>query len=216
MPKTTTPNLDYIRKLYAPQDELLQLIDTTLAGMDMAMQIGPEEGKLLQLFIGLYGVKTIVEIGTLAGYSTIWMARALSEDGHITSVDRDLKHHMLARKFVDHSEVADRITLLHGDAREILPTLADKAPFDMAFIDADKIHYNEYLDWAEANVRRGGLIIADNTLLFGMVAQDHPGDVAPTTWENMRRFNERLADTEKYFAAMIPTQEGLTVAVKLF
>ena len=63
---------------------------------------------------------------------------------------------------------------------------------------------------------QGGLIIADNTLLFGMVAKDEPGDIAPTTWENMRRFNERLADSEKYFSIMIPTQEGLTVAVKLF
>ena len=216
MPKTSNPNLDYIRKLYAPQDELLELIDKTLLGMDMAMHVGPEEGKLLQMIIGLYGVKSIVEIGTLAAYSTIWMARALAEGGHIYSVDKDLKHHMLARKFVDHSEVSDRITLLHGDAKEVLPTLEDNGPFDMAFIDADKIKYNDYLDWAEVHVRQGGLIVADNTLLFGMVAKDEPGDVAPTTWENMRRFNERLANSERYFSVMIPTQEGLTVAVKLF
>ncbi|MDX2073343.1 MAG: O-methyltransferase [Alphaproteobacteria bacterium] len=217
MPKTNSPNLDYIRSLYAPQDALLQLIDETLAKRDIAMQVGPEEGKLLQLFIGLYGVKTIVEIGTLAGYSAIWMARALPEDGHLYTLNKDDTHIALARQFFANCEVRDRITMIEGDARTTLPTLSDKGPFDMAFIDADKIHYNDYLDWAEVNVRTGGLIIADNTLLFGMVAKDSaPDDIAPTTWENMRRFNERLADSSRYFSIMIPTQEGMTVAVKLF
>jgi predicted O-methyltransferase YrrM len=217
MPKFTTPELDYIRKLYAPQDELLQLIDDTLMQHGITMQIGPEEGKLLQMIMGLYGVKSVVEIGTLAGYSAIWMARALPEDGYIITLNKDPKHISLARQFITHSEVADRITMVEGDARDMLPTLSDRAPFDMVFIDADKIHYNDYLDWAENNVRRGGLIVADNTLLFGMAAKDTPpDDIAPTTWENMRRFNERLADSARYFSIMIPTQEGLTVAVKLF
>ena len=216
MAKISNPNLDYIRKLYAPQDELLLAIEQALSDIDMTMQIGPEEGKMLQLFIGLYGVKTIVEIGTLAGSSAIWMARALPEDGHLTTLNKDATHIKLAKQFIKNSEVADRITMLEGDARKILPTLEKQAPFDMIFIDADKISYNDYLDWAEENVRTGGLIIADNTLLFGMVAKDEPGDVAPTTWENMRRFNERLADSSRYFSIMIPTEEGLTVAVKLF
>jgi len=217
MPKTTNPNLDYIRKLYAPQDELLAAIDDTLTKHDMAIHVGPEEGKLLQLLIGLYGVKTVVEIGTLAGYSAIWMARALPEDGHLTTINRDATHIDLARHFLSLAEVSERITMLEGDAHDILPTLTDHAPFDMVFIDADKISYNDYLDWAEENVRTGGLIVADNTLLFGLVASDTPpDDIAPTTWRVMRRFNERLADPERYFSIMIPTQEGLTIAVKLF
>lgn len=216
MPKINNDNLNYIRKLYAPQDELLLTIEKALVDIDMTMQIGPEEGKMLQLFIGLYGVKTVVEIGTLAGYSAIWMARALPEDGRLITINKDPMHIKLAKQFISHSEVADRITMLEGDAHKVLPTLNSRAPFDMVFIDADKISYNDYLDWAEENVRTGGLIIADNTLLFGMAAKDEPGDVAPTTWENMRRFNERLADSSRYFSIMIPTEEGLTVAVKLF
>lgn len=217
MAKHTSPDLEYIRKLYAPQDNLLQSIEETLSTHDIAMQIGAEEGKILQMIIGLYGVKTVVEVGTLAGYSTIWMARALAEGGHIYTFNKDEKHISLARRFFEHAEVRDRITMIEGDAKKTLPTITDKAPFDMVFIDADKISYNDYLDWAEENVRQGGLIVADNTLLFGYAAQDEaPENIAPTTWKNMRRFNERLADTKKYFSIIIPTQEGLSVAVKLF
>lgn len=217
MPKVNNANLDYIRKLYAPQDALLETIDQTLAERDIAMHVGPEEGKMLQMFIGLYGVKTVVEVGTLAGYSAIWMARALASDGHVYSFGKDPAHMKLARGFVSQSEVKDRITLIEGDARTTLSTIEDKGPFDMIFIDADKIHYGEYLNWAEKNIRRGGLVVADNTLLFGMAAKDEPpDDIAPTTWANMREFNQRLADPEQYFSVMIPTQEGLTVAVKLF
>lgn len=217
MPKVTNPNLEYIRKLYAPQDALLQAIDDHLSKKNMAIHVGPEEGKLLQMFIGLYGVQTIVEVGTLAGYSAIWMARALSPEGHLYTFNKDPEHIGLARQFIAASEVEDRITMIEGDARTRLHTLDHTAPYDMIFIDADKIHYNDYLDWAETHIRQGGLVIADNTLLFDMVAKDEPpDDIAPTTWANMRRFNERLADPERYFSIMIPTKEGLTVAVKLF
>jgi predicted O-methyltransferase YrrM len=216
MPKTSSPNLDYIRRLYAPQDALLSAIDEELVRQNTAMQIGPEEGKLLQMIISLYGVKTIVEIGTLAGYSAIWMARALPDDGHLFTINKDEIHIAFAKNFLMQYE-RDNNTMLEGDARRVLPSLSERGPFDMVFIDADKIHYNDYLDWAEENVRRGGLIVADNTLLFGMAAKDSPpDDVAPTTWQNIRLFNERLADESRYFSIMIPTQEGLTVAVKLF
>jgi predicted O-methyltransferase YrrM len=217
MPKISNPNLDYIRKLYAPQDALLAAIDDKLTALGTAIHVGPEEGKMLQMFIGLYGVKTVVEVGTLAGYSAIWMARALPDTGHVYTINKDPEHIKMARGFIEMSEVAHRISMLEGDARKKLSELDAMGPFDMIFIDADKIHYNEYLDWAETHIRTGGLIVADNTLLFGLVAKDEaPDDIAPTTWANMRRFNERLADTEKYFSIMIPTQEGLTVAVKLF
>jgi len=215
MPKTTSADLEYIRNLYAPQDTLLARIDHALHAMDMPIHIGPEEGKFLQLLIGLHGVKTIVEIGTLAGYSTLWMARALPEDGHIYTLDKDPKHSEMARQFFIESDVMRRISTLEGDAHKTLKMLEDKAPFDMIFIDADKISYPDYLDWADKNIRSGGLIVADNTLLFGAAAKETPPDtIAPATWKAMRSFNERLADSEKYFTVMIPTNDGLTVAVK--
>ena len=217
MSRTVTKNIDYIRKLYAPQDALLAEINTALKHIGMEIQLGSEEGKLLQLLISMMNIKTVVEIGTLGGYSALWMARALPEDGHLYTLEREAKHAALARDFFARSDVAERITLLEGNAAEMLNSLNDKAPFDMIFIDADKISYGAYLDWAEKHIKKGGLIVADNTLLFDTVAEDSPPEgVAPTTWQNMRRFNERLADPAKYCSVIVPTQEGMSVAIKLF
>jgi predicted O-methyltransferase YrrM len=210
-----TPNIDYIRKLYAPQDSLLASIAETLKKLDIAWQVGPEEGKLLQLLIRLCGARRVVEIGTLAGYSTIWMARALPEGGQIFTIGKDPEHNAMAKHFFDQSDVAERITLLEGDAHLILPVLSKQAPYDMVFIDADKISYPDYLDWAEEHIRPGGLIVADNTLLFDAVALDAPPPgIAPKTWQAMRSFNERLADKNKFMSIMIPTAEGISVAIK--
>jgi len=162
-----TPNIDYIRKLYAPQDSLLASIEDMLKKLDIAWQVGPEEGRLLQLLIRLCGARRIVEIGTLAGYSTIWMARALPEGGQIFTIGKDPEHNQMAKHFFDQSDVADRITLLEGDAHVILPVLSKQAPYDMIFIEA------------------------------------------------MRSFNERLADKNKFMGVMIPTAEGMSVAIKL-
>lgn len=213
-PAPASPNLDYIRKLYAAQDSLLSSINETLQKLGMEIQISPEEGKLLHLLIAMHRVKSIVEIGTLAGYSAIWMARALPADGKLFTIEKNPEHAAMARHFFGQSEVNNRITLLEGDAHTQLKSLAAKAPFDMVFIDADKESYNAYLDWAEKNVRAGGLIIADNTLLFDTVALDAPpADMPRATWEGMRRFNDRLADTRKYLSTMVPTDDGLTVAI---
>lgn len=217
MARYLTPSIDYIRKLTAAQDSLLASIDESLLRLNIPMHIGAEEGKLLQTLITLHQSERIVEIGTLAGYSTIWMARALPEGGHIYTINKDPQHIAMAKHFFDQSEVRESITMLEGDAHEKLPELADKGPFDLLFIDADKISYNDYLDWAETHVRAGGLIIADNTLLHGTMGLDLPPQtISPTTWHNMRRFNERLADPSRYFTSMIATQEGLTVAIKLY
>ncbi len=217
MTRQVTLALDYIRKLYAPQDSLLKSIDATLHKLGIHMHIGAEEGKLLQLLVGLHGAKKLVEIGTLAGYSTLWIAAALPEDGHIYTIDKEPEHISMAAHFFDQSPLKEKITQLAGDAHDVLPQLAAEGPFDLVFIDADKLSYNDYLDWAETNVRKGGMIIADNTLLFGsMGLEAPPPHVAPATWHAMQLFNERLADPQRYFSTLIPTQEGLTVAVKLF
>ncbi len=214
---TPTPAIEYIRNLYATQDALLESIVTELERRNIAIQIGAEEGRMLQLLIALHNAKNIVEIGTLAGYSTIWMARALPKDGHIYTINKDPAHVQMAAGFFARCECTDKITQLEGNAHNVLPTLSAKAQFDMVFIDADKISYVDYLDWAEKNVRKGGLIVADNSFIGGVVFEaSPPKDYAPTTWANMRKFNERLADKSKYNATIIPTKEGLSVAIKLF
>lgn len=210
--RTSHPAIDYIRSLYAPEDELLKRIREALDAERLGWQMGAEEGKLLQMLIRLHSAKTIVEIGTLAGYTAIWMARALPADGHLHTLEKNPEHAAWARNYIAESDVAGTITVHEGDALHTLKTL-EHLTVDMVVIDADKPGYNLYLDWAEKHVRKGGLIIADNTLLFGTAYQSTPPDKpGKSTWEGMRRFNERLADTSRFFTTMVPTEEGLTVA----
>jgi caffeoyl-CoA O-methyltransferase len=200
---------DYIRQTFAPETPALQK-----ARAEGDISISPETGKLLQTLIRLGGVRKIVEIGTLAGYSALWMAGALPEDGVLVTLEKDSARAGVAKKNVAENK---KIRLIEGDALETLPALEKDGPFDMIFIDADKLHYVRYLDWAEKNVRKGGLIVGDNTFLFDAVWKDGPVErVRDTARAAMREFNRRLADPEKYTGIMLDTPEGLTIAVKLF
>lgn len=201
--------LDYIRQTFAPEDDALRRTRESAAD---AIAVNPEEGKFLQLLIKLGGVTKIVEIGTLAGYSAAWMSRALPPDGRIWTIEKDEKRAAVAKQ-----NLPPAATLLTGAALGILPTLENEGPFDMVFIDADKLNYDRYLDWAEKNVRKGGIIVGDNTFLFDAVWKDEPVErVRDTARAAVRAFNTRLADPQKYLGVMLPTEEGLTVAVKLF
>lgn len=217
----TTPNarLDYVRELFAPEDDLLREIRVTLAEKNRSIHVNPEEGKLLQVLATLHGAKTIVEVGTLGAYSTIWLARALADDGHLYSFELNPDMATLAQHHIERAQLADTVTIITGDAKETLPSINDHGPFDMIFIDADKSSYPNYLDWAEENVCQGGLIIADNTFLFDSVYLDQaPTDlpVGKAAHGAMRSVNERLANPQKYSGILIPTDEGLTIAKKLF
>ena len=205
--------LDYIRQLFAPESAGAAKARQSITEDNDRIIIYPEEGQFLQLLIRLSGAKKIVEIGTLAGYSTTWMAEALPTDGHIYTIEKDDKRAELAQQNLP----AEKVTLLRGDALSVLETLNDKAPFDLVFIDADKLNYLHYLDWAEKHVKKGGLIIGDNTFLFDAVwQQDMPPRVRETARQAMRDFNLRLADPAKYHGIMLPTEEGITVGLKLF
>jgi predicted O-methyltransferase YrrM len=213
-----SPKLSYIRELYAQEDTVLQHIRHAFEQRGMAIQVGAEEGKILHMLLKLHKAHAVVEIGTLGGYSAIWMARALPEKGHLHTVEHDAEHAELARGFIRQSDVKDKITLWEGKAQDVLKRIAETAPqVDAVFIDADKINYPLYLDWAEAHLKPGGLLMADNTLLFGTVyAEKMPEDsnIRPTTWHAMREFNARLADGKHFESIMLPTAEGLTIAVR--
>lgn len=212
------PCLRYIRDLYAPEDAVLRSIREQLEALHMCIQIGAEEGKFLQTLIHLHQPRSIVEIGTLGGYSAIWMARALPETGHLYTIEKETAHAAIARSAFARAGLQQRITLLEGTAQEQLPTLSARAPFDMVFIDADKISYLEYLDWSEKHLRKGGLLVADNTLLFDTVYLDNipdNADIRPTTHQALKNFNQRLANPMRFHSAMLPTKEGLTLALKL-
>jgi len=206
--------LSYIRDLFAPENAAQQAARESLTGENDKISIYAEEGKLLQLLIRLARVKTVVEVGTLGGYAALWMAAALPEDGHLYTIEKDPARAALARQNL---AGAPNVTLLEGDARQVLETLRGQAPFDMIFIDADKLNYLHYLDWAEAHIRKGGLIIGDNSLLFDAVWREKlPPRVRQTALHAMRDFNKRLADPARYHGILLPTQEGMTIAQKLF
>jgi len=211
------PRIAYIQETFSPEDETLQRIVKRIEKNTFPIQISPDIGRTLQLLIRMSGAKRIVEIGTLAGYSTIWMARALPDDGHIWTIECNPEHQEMALQGFAEAGVTDKITLMKGYATDMLAELSQNAPYDMIFIDADKISYESYLDWAEDNIRQGGLIVGDNTFLFGAVYMDElPGEVRESTKQAMLNFNRRLADPEKYTSVLLPTEQGLTVAVKSF
>ncbi len=206
--------LSYIRNLFAKEYKTIE--EYCILEKKQHIQIGPEEGKLLSLFIKIQKIKSIVEIGTLYGYSSICMAKALLEDGHIYTIENNPQYSRIAKKNFSAFNLSDKITLIEGNALEKLSELSAKAPFDMIFIDADKGGYPKYLDWAESYIKQDGLIVADNTLLFNTVfLESPPKEVSEKSWHAMGEFNNRLSDEKKYFSILIPTDEGMTVALKL-
>lgn len=199
----------YIRELYAPETALLVQIREALAKQNLSIHVSPEEGKLLQLLVRMQGAKQIVEIGTLGGYSALWMAAGLPKGGHITTFEKSPERAAMARKHFAASPYAKHITLVEGDAHAALRD--HKQSVDMVFIDAEKTGYPDYLQWAEEVLPVGGLLIADNTFLFGAVYGKIPEGEAKM-WQAMRQFNARVA--EAFDALILPTEEGLSIALK--
>jgi predicted O-methyltransferase YrrM len=161
-------------------------------------------------------VRKVVEFGTLYGYSALAMAKALPADGAVITLEKDAKHHEFAKETFAASPDGKKVVALCGDALDLMREIESRGPFDMVFIDANKTGYVHYLNWAEQNVRRGGLIVGDNTFLWGALWGDQSREnVGENQVQVMKEFNERLADPEKYNSVLIPTLEGLTVAQKL-
>lgn len=211
--------IQYIRDVFAPENASLKSVRENLDKSLAHMQIGADEGKILQFLATIIGAEKIVEIGSLAGYSSIWMARALPDNGRLFALELDQERARKIEKNYKLAGVDSKTSVIIGEAKDTLPALEKYGPFDMVFIDADKSGYCEYLDWAEKNIRKGGLIVGDNTFLFGTVHEDEipaESDVSKTSHKIMREFNKRLADPKKYMAIMLPTEEGMAVAQKLF
>lgn len=199
--------LTYLRDLYAPEDVLLKEIRRKALEEDFPIHIHPVEGKLLQLLIQMTQTRKIIEIGTHAGYSAVWMARALPPDGILHTIEKSQKRYELAQGTFRDFEKKALIESYLGDAHDILRTLEDQGPFDLVFIDADKISYLDYLEWARHALREGGLLVADNTLLDGAVYGESPMDlkIADSTLRVMQEFNRRLASPEHFSSLLLPT-----------
>ncbi|WP_320781989.1 O-methyltransferase [Streptomyces sp. CRN 30] len=171
----------YFTALLAPADEVLTaaLRDSEAAGLP-PINVAPNQGKLLQLLAQVQGARRILEIGTLGGYSTIWLGRALPEGGRLISFEYDARHAEVARRNLERAGLAGKAEVRVGAALESLPKLADEhpEPFDLVFIDADKANNPHYVEWALRLSRPGTLIVLDNAVQGGRVADadsDDPG-----------------------------------------
>jgi predicted O-methyltransferase YrrM len=203
--------LEYIRKLFAQEDDILQNITQDIKDHDHQINIGAEEGKFLQVLIKSSNVKNILEIGTHFAYSTIWMARALPDDGSIITIEKDLVRAEHARQNLLKAGLDNKVQLVAGSADEILAK-TDKI-FDLIFIDANKSAYPKYLKWAIDHVRKNGLIIADNCLLSEEVYLEQ-SKFSKNQINAMQEFNNIIANHPNLTSIIIPTEEGISVSVK--
>lgn len=205
-----TPELGaYLDRVAYREHPVLTRLRTETALMpEASMQIGPEQGALLALLVRLVDARRIVEIGTFTGYSSTAMALALPADGRVVCLDVSAEWTDRARAAWEEAGVADRVELRLGPARESLASLEDGA-FDLAFIDADKPSYDEYYTGCLRVVRPGGLIVLDNMLQRGRVADPGNRDPGP---ETIRALNERIAADERVEHVLLPIADGMTLA----
>lgn len=192
-----------------------------LAASDAAglppIAVSPAQGKLLHIFALMLGARRILEVGTLGGYSTIWMAKALPEGGRLVSLEIDAKHAETARGSIAKAGLADKVEVKLGPALDSLAALhtAGEAPFDLVFIDADKENNSNYFDWALKLTRKGSLILVDNVVRAGRILQ---ADSAEPQVQGVRRFYERIAAEPRVTATAVQTVglkgwDGLAVAL---
>jgi predicted O-methyltransferase YrrM len=199
----------YVRRFGVREHPALVRLRERTAPMPMSqMQIGSDQGALMALLVKLIGAKRILEIGTFTGYSSTAMALALPPDGRITCLDVSREWTDVAREAWADAGVADKVDLQLAPASETLATLDDDS-FDMSFIDADKPGYDDYYEGCLRVVRSGGLILIDNVLWSGEVAE--PGDGSENA-QIMRALNEKVAGDERVDHVLLPIGDGLTLA----
>jgi predicted O-methyltransferase YrrM len=195
----------YLADLLVPPDPALDAAqaDSAAAGLP-SISVTPNQGKLLMLMTQVLGARSILEIGTLGGYSTIWLARGLPSGGRLITLEVDSKHAAVARKNITRAGLAEVVELRLGSALDTLPRLAaeGKGPFDLIFIDADKQNIPDYFAWSLKLSRVGSLIIVDNVVRKGAVLDPASKDASV---QGVRRFYEILAAEPRVSATAIQT-----------
>ena len=195
----TTDEGDYLRRLKAAAAE---------AGIP-AIWISPEQAAFMGILLRLGRARDVVEVGTLAGYSAIAMARALPPRGRVRTIELSEHHAEFARRWAEGSDVADRVEVHQGDAREVLPGFDDGSA-DACFLDADKAGYPVYLEECLRILRPGGLVMVDNAFAFGQLFDEHPTDrEAPA----VKAFNDVMAAESRVESVIVPVGDGLWVGV---
>jgi predicted O-methyltransferase YrrM len=206
--------LDYCEKHTSTEDSLLQKItrETRAKVLMPRMISGHLQGKMLELFTKMLNPKTILEIGTYTGYSGICMARGLSKEGKLITLDINDELEKMVRGFFEESGLADQIDYRLGNALEIIPELA--GPFDLVFIDADKFNYDKYFDLVIDKVSSGGIIMADNVLWSGKILVEEGKKIDKDT-QAILDFNSKIQDDPRVENVLLPIRDGVMMARKI-
>ena len=206
----------YVNEQIVGEDDVLR---DAVAAADRAglpqIAVTPNQGKLLYLLARLRGAHRVLEIGTLAGYSTIWLGRALEPGGRLITLELDPKHAQVARNNIARARLADVVDLRVGRALDILPSLKADAPFDLVFIDADKEHVPEYYDWAKTLSGPGAVIVVDNVVREGELIDPSSSDPRVL---GVRRLHEIIGRDRAVQATTIQIvgakgYDGMTIAL---
>lgn len=199
---------DYIYSMLPPRDEVLTEIEAEAAKRDIPI-VGPAVGRILSQLALMIGAKTVFELGSAIGYSTIWWARAVGEGGRVIYTDGDRKKAEEARRYFDRARVNGRITIHTGDALEFLSE--QKTEYDIIFNDVDKEDYPRVFKLVLPRLRKGGLFVTDNVLWSGKVAQKDPSEASTKA---ILEFNRLLYGSQALFTTILPIRDGVAVAVK--
>ena len=205
----------YIEDLFGKADPVLDaaIQDAAQAGLP-AIQVSPGQGRLLRLLAQMAGARRILEIGTLAGYSAICLARALPEGGKLVTIEFVAAHAEVARRNLERARLAHMADIRVGDAAAVLRTMRHEPPFDLIFIDADKPGYPTYLELVLPLSHPGTVIMADNLIRHGQVMGETPGDAS---LEAIRRFNRMLADDPRLDSTILPlfrdNLDGMSISI---
>ena len=199
---------DYLYSMLPPRDEVLAEMEAEAARRKVPI-VGPAVGRILHQLAMIMRAKNVFEMGSAIGYSTIWWARAVGENGRVIYTDGDSKNAEQARKYFERAGVANRITVRVGDALELLSE--QKQEFDIIFNDVDKEDYPRVFRIAVAKLRKGGLLVADNVLWSGRVAQKNPPEASTKA---ILEFNRLLYNANDLFTTILPIRDGLAVALK--
>lgn len=201
----------YTTELFAAEDDALAAVRSRHAREGLPdILISADEGKLIHVLLHAVGASRVLELGTLGGYSGVWIARALGPQGRLVTIERDPRHAAIARRAFADAGVAERVELREGTALDVLPQLAPG--FDAVFLDADKETLPTYYAWSLRLLRVGGLLLCDNAFYAGAVVD--PGDVSPSA-EGVRTFNRLAAADDRLVATIVPVRDGLLVGVKV-
>lgn len=203
--------VDYATDLYAGEGEVQAWIRETLEERDLPLiQISPLEGRLLAVLAHTVDARRVLEVGTLGGYSGLWLLSLLAPGARLVTLEKEAAHADVAREAFRRAGEAERVDLRVGDARDLLSEMPRRPPVDFAFVDADKEGYPAYLESVARLLRPGGLLAADNTLWKGKATR--PAEAGDAATRGIREFNRALEEDDRFEAVLLPLRDGLTVA----